>query len=226
MWATYKQWQDVGAQVRRGERGATVVFYKEVEPDGSTDAHDEPERPRLIARASRVFNAAQVDGWNPEVPNRPSEAEIHEGAESFISRTHAEVRYGGEVACYHVKDDYIEMPARERFFGTRTSTATENYYAVHFHELIHWTGAVGRLARELETRFGGTAYAVEELIAELGAAFLCADLHVTHEPREDHAAYIESWLRVLKEDPRAIFTAANRASSAVAYLERLSGGFR
>ena len=133
LWATYNQWQGAGAQVRRGERGATIVFYKEVEPDGSTDAHDEPERPRLIARASRVFNAAQVDGWNPSVPDRPSEAEIHEGAETFIRRTQAEVRYGGEVACYNVKGDYIEMPPRERFFGTRTSTATENYYAVHFH---------------------------------------------------------------------------------------------
>jgi len=113
------------------------------------------------------------------------------------------------------------MPDRELFVATSTSHATENYYATLLHELTHWSGHASRLKRDLINRFGDDAYAMEELVAELGAAFLCADLCITNTPRLDHAAYVSSWLKVLRDDTRAIFTAAAKASAAVDYLTGL-----
>ena len=113
------------------------------------------------------------------------------------------------------------MPERERFTGSATSTPTETYYATLLHELTHWTGHESRLDRDLSGRFGNEAYAMEELVAELGAAFLCADLSITNTPRPDHAAYIANWLEVLKRDKRAIFTAARKAAQAADHLASL-----
>ncbi len=110
------------------------------------------------------------------------------------------------------------MPEREAFTGTDTSTPAEGYYGTLLHELTHWTGHEKRCDRDLRNRFGSEAYAAEELIAELGAAFLCADVGVTPQPRLDHAQYVQSWLRVLKNDKRAIFTASSKAAQAADYL--------
>lgn len=115
------------------------------------------------------------------------------------------------------------MPNRERFSGTQTSNPTEAWYGTLLHELTHWSGAPHRLARQLSTRFGDDAYAAEELIAELGAAFLSADLGITSEPRPDHAAYLASWLKILKADKKAVFAAASAASKAADYLAGFSG---
>ena len=114
------------------------------------------------------------------------------------------------------------MPDRHRFIGTETSTATEGWYSTLLHELTHWTGASHRMDRTFGKRFGDDAYAMEEMVAELGAAFLCGDLGITAEPRPDHAAYIENWLRILKADRKAIFTAASAANKAAEYLAGLS----
>ena len=114
------------------------------------------------------------------------------------------------------------MPGRAWFWGTTTSSSTESVYATLLHELTHWTGAAHRLDRKFGERFKTQAYAFEELVAELGAAFLCGDLGVANEPRPDHAAYLAFWLRILKEDRRAIFTAAKLASTAADYLSNLS----
>lgn len=100
---------------------------------------------------------------------------------------------------------------------------TEDYYSVLCHELTHWTGSKARLDRLMKARFGDACYAMEELVAELGAAFLCADLGITHTPRPDHATYIAHWLQVLKSDKKAVFTAAAKASEAVHYLAKFSG---
>ena len=113
------------------------------------------------------------------------------------------------------------MPDRERFTGTATIGATESYYATLLHELTHWTGHPKRLARDLSGRFGQEGYAMEELVAELGAAFLCCDLGITNQPRPDHAAYIANWLTVLKRDTRAVFTAARQANEARGFLQGL-----
>jgi antirestriction protein ArdC len=224
LWGTYRQWQAAGGQVRRGEKSTVIVFYKELE----RAREDEAETPEtiLFARASRVFNIAQVDGVDvPPGEQAPHEDRIEplEAAEAFAAGTRARIQVGGDCAAYVPGTDTILMPDRERFTGTETLTPTEAWYGVLFHELTHWSGARQRLARDLSGRFGSEAYAMEELVAELGAAFLSADLGIALEPRADHAAYLAHWLKVLKADKRAIFTAAGHASRAADYLASLSG---
>lgn len=220
-WASYRQWERLGAQVRRGEHGTAIVFYNRLN-SAPTDELDESDRFRLVARAFRVFNLDQVDGWQPPgsspVSTVPALAEV----EAFVAATNAVVVHGGAKACYRRDFDRIELPARDRFRGTLTSSAREAYYGTLLHELTHWTGAPHRLNRTFGTRFGDHAYAVEELVAELGAAFLCADLRIANEPRPDHAAYVAPWLKVLNDDRRAVFTAAARANDAAAFLQAFS----
>lgn len=221
LWGTYRQWQARGAQVRKGEKASPVVFYKRLEAEEDHDEGSErSSRPRLIAKASSVFNAAQVEGFTVVADTAWNEPEFGpiERAEAFARSTGASIVEYGERACYIPATDYIQMPDRRRFKGTATSTPAEGFYSTLFHELVHWSGAKARLSRDLGNRFGGEAYAVEELIAELGAAFLCSDLEISPEPRPDHAAYIRSWLTVLKSDKKAIFTAASKASEANRFL--------
>ena len=221
-WATYKQWRALDAQVRKGERASLIVFWKELEREVEDKETGERESKKtLFARASCVFNADQVDGWKPPSAPEQNLVEVLNHAEAFTTATGAEVRHGGDRAYYRRSDDHVQMPDRERFTGSATSTPTETYYATLLHELTHWTGHASRLDRELSGRFGNEAYAMEELVAELGAAFLCADLGITNTPRPDHAAYIANWLEVLKRDKRGIFTAARKATQASDYLEHL-----
>ncbi|MDX1486450.1 MAG: zincin-like metallopeptidase domain-containing protein, partial [Alphaproteobacteria bacterium] len=221
-WATYKQWQLLGAHVRKGEKGSPVVFYKRyhaaqadrrdgiTKKRGHSEDHETPTR--WFARTSWVFNADQVEGWSPPRPVVKPSAEILSDAEAFVAKTRAVIRHGGEEACYRPEADVIIMPARETFTGTAHSDATESYYAVLFHELTHWSGHRDRLDRALTERFGDEAYAMEELVAELGASFICAECSITNTPRPDHACYIANWLAVLKNDKRAIFTATRKAT--------------
>jgi antirestriction protein ArdC len=219
-WGTYKQWQNRGCQVRKGEKGSLVVFYKTLEFEAEDPETGETEtEERLMARASTVFNADQVDGYEPEpLPEPANPAETIAAAEAFVKATGADIRHGGQRAYYNPCGDFVQVPERERFLGTDTSTPTEAYYGVLLHELTHWTGHEKRCARQFGKRFGDDAYAMEELVAELGAAFLSADLGITQAPRADHAAYLEHWLRVLKADKKAIFTAASQASRAAEFL--------
>jgi antirestriction protein ArdC len=203
--------------VRRGERGSCVIFYKqyEVEPNQS-DADDDGKR--RVARASFVFNVAQVDGFElPGLLDLPPIERIAR-ADALIAQTRAEILHGGEQAFYSRKYDCIQMPDDRLFTASDAGKRSEDYYAVLFHELTHWSGAEHRLGRELGKRFGDHAYAMEELIAELGSAFLCGSLSITPQPRPDHAGYIAHWLEVMKADKRAIFTAAAKASEAVSFL--------
>jgi antirestriction protein ArdC len=218
-WATYKQWASLGAQVRRGERASTVVFYREL--DAPADAGDD-DATRFVARASFVFNAEQVDGYTVESPPVTTGGIAPDTrADAFIHATGARIAHGGSRAFYRPSTDEIVLPPADAFVGTSTSTATEAYYSTALHELGHWTGAESRLARNFGKRFGDAAYAVEELVAELTAAFLTADLGVSNAPRADHAQYLASWLAVLRTDSRAIFTAASAASRAADYLHSL-----
>ena len=223
LWGTYRQWQEKGAQVRKGEKSSLVVFFKELAVDETNPETGETERGRrLIAKASYVFNANQVDGFalpEPQAPANP--AEVLTQVEAYVTATGARVAFGGEGAFYRPLTDTIHMPDRTRFVGSGTSSATECLYSTLLHELTHWTGIKTRCDREFGKRFGDDAYAMEELVAELGAAFLCADLGIANTPRPDHAAYISHWLTVLKADKKAIFTAASKASQAVDYLDGL-----
>lgn len=226
VWATYRQWAELGAQVRKGEKASMVIFYREYAVDADPDAADDNGM-RRVARASSVFNVAQVDGFAPaELPELPP-IERLQRAEAVIAASRADIRHGGEMAFYRrpVADgsgDYIQMPDERRFQATSDAQRSEDYYSVLLHELTHWTSTEERCHRELGKRFGDAAYAMEELVAELGAAFLCAELGITAMLRPDHAGYIAHWLDVMKSDKRAIFTAAARASEAVGYLKRLS----
>ena len=221
-WATYKQWSLLGAQVRKGEKGSVVVFYKQTGIEVSGIATGERENKSvLIARSSRVFNIKQVDGWQPPRPAAPDPIKMLVKAESFVTATSADIRFGGDRAYYRPKTDNIQMPDRDRFIGTETINVTESYFATLLHELTHWTGNISRLNRDLSGRFGHESDAMEELVAELGSAFLCSDLGITNRPRPDHAAYIAQWLTVLKKDTRAIFTAASKANEARRFLTGL-----
>ena len=214
IWGTYRQWQEKGCQVRRGEKSSLVVFYKTLtieEIDEDTGEAETGER--LLARASYVFNAAQVEGFelpSEALPVAPLFDPI-ERAETFAASTGARIEEGGESACFIPALDLIRMPDRRRFTGSDTSSPAEAFYSTLCHELVHWSGAKSRLDRDLSGRFGDDAYAIEELVAELGAAFLSADLGLSVEPRADHASYIRNWLTVLKSDKKAIFTAAAKA---------------
>lgn len=212
-WATYKQWADKGCQVRKGEKSSLVIFYKQLEwEDDDGEKHKRP-----MIRASFAFNADQVDGYEHEKP--PGEPiDRVKVADTHVNALGASIRHGGAQACYIPSLDVIHMPDEERFFDTDTSTRTEAYYSTLFHELTHWSGAKKRLDRDLSGRFGDEAYAMEELVAELSAAFQCAHLGITLEPRLDHAQYINNWLSVLKSDKKAIFSAAAKAQEATSFL--------
>lgn len=214
VWATYRQWTELGAQVRKGEKASPIIFWTIGDREQQRDAEDQEQgrRSQVFARCYSVFNAAQVDGFEvPILPKRP-QAERIAHAEAFFAATGIGIRHGGNRAFYRPAEDHIQMPPFEAFHDPIA------YYATLAHEATHATGHPSRCGRDLQARFGDEAYAAEELIAELGAAFLCADLALTSEPRPDHAAYVASWLKVLRNDKRAIFTAAAKAQEAVGWL--------
>jgi antirestriction protein ArdC len=232
VWMTFRQALALGGCVRRGETGTAVVYAGrskaargEAEDTGSPTRGVEPEalparrRGGAFLKRYTVFNLAQIDGLEERYPAPEPLAEPAriDRAERFFATVGADIRHGGTQAFYHPATDTVRLPEPGRF------AEIEAYYAVVAHELTHWTGHPSRLARDLHlSRFGATAYAREELIAELGAAFLCADLGLSLEPRSDHAAYLASWLRILGDDPRFIVSAAGHAERAVAWLQGLA----
>jgi antirestriction protein ArdC len=220
-WATYKQWQDVGAQVRKSEKASTIVFFKRLGEEEAKD--DESERsPRLFARASRVFNADQVEGWLPPESTYPyGSAAVFKSVAELVGASRAKIRHDCGMACYRIADDHIEMPPLAAFRGSPTSSATQAYASTLLHELVHWTGAKHRLDRGFDRPFDKEKLAAEELVAEIGAAYLCADLGVSNEPRADHAAYVAAWLKLLRDDKKAIFAASRCADRAATYLNDL-----
>ena len=217
-WASYRQWQSLEAQVNKGEHGSHILFYKPLDTNAEGDEEGQTSQ-RFVWRASVVFNVSQVTGWEVPQPPRTSLVQRLEHAERVIAATGAVIREGRlSQACYDPASDVIDIPPRSSFIGSTTSTPTEGLYATLFHELSHWTGHKTRLDRDLKGRFGSEGYAIEELVAELGAAFLSAELGITQEPRVDHAAYIGDWLRVLKRDPNALTHAASKASQAAEFV--------
>lgn len=221
-WGTYNQWSNLGTQVRKGEKSSVIVFYKHIEREVEEEDAGENETKRLLyARSYSVFNADQVDGWTPPQADEESHVNGIMRAATFIGRTCARIAHGGDRAYYDPRGDCIHMPDAWRFKETKTSSATENYYGTLLHEITHWTGHAERLGRDFTGRFGEQSYAMEELVAEIGAAFLCADLGVSNTPRQDHAAYVSAWLEVLNRDKKAVFTAASKAQQAAEYLVAL-----
>jgi len=219
-WMTYKQAAEIGGQVRKGERGSLVVYADRFTRTETNDKGEDIERSIPFMKGYTVFNCEQIDGLPERYYARPEPrtdgVKRIERAETFFASTGAVVRHGGNMAFYSVTNDHVQMPPFESFRDA------ESYYATLAHETTHWTRHPSRLAREFgRKRFGDEGYAMEELVAELGSAFLSADLDLTPEPREDHASYIASWLKVLKNDNRAIFTAASHAQRAADFLHGL-----
>ncbi len=219
LWMTYKQAAELGAQVRKGEQGSLVIYADRITMTEQNDSGEDVERSIPFLKGYTVFNAEQVDGLpirfdakpEPKAEPRPLIAV----AEEFFDRTGARFQHGGDRAYFSPARDLIQLPAADNFRDA------ESYAATKAHELIHWTGCPSRCDREFGKRFGDTAYAREELVAELGAAFLCTSLGITPEPRDDHAAYLDHWLAVLMADKRAIFSAATHAQRAADYLHDL-----
>jgi antirestriction protein ArdC len=202
-------------------RKALVYANSITRTEHDEDSGKDVEREIPYMKGYTVFNVEQIDGL-PEIyyakaaPQLEPPARI-ERAEKFFVNTGADVRHGGLSAFYSVTKDYIQMPPFESFRDA------ESYYGTLAHETTHWTSAKARLDRDFGGhRFGTNAYAMEELVAELGAAFLCADLEIATEPREENASYIANWLEVLHNDNRAIFTAAAHAQRAADFINKFS----
>jgi len=220
-WLTYRQALEMGGQVRKGERGTTVVFWQlrkigaTVDSFPERDEVDLHERVIPLLRAYTVFNFAQIDGLPASVcatEQRVWDAEAQ--AEDVLAASGARIQHGGSKAYYQPAVDQIQLPPRPAF-----ATAA-NYNATALHELAHWAAHPSRCHRDLFGRFGDDAYAAEELIAEMGSAFLCA--HCRIDGQLQHASYLSSWLRVLRADKRAIFVAATKAQQAADFVLSLA----
>jgi len=217
-WLTFKQAMQFGGNVRKGERGTTVVYADTFTPkkDGSStpESQSEDSRRRVpFLKRFTVFNIAQCDGlpFDYTVQPKPvSQALPIPAAEALIAATGAQFQRDDTKAYYHTGSDSIHVPPQESFFEPI------NFYRTALHELTHWSGAKHRLNRDFTGRFGSTAYAREELVAEMGSAFLCASLGIV--PTVRHADYIGNWLEVLKSDSRAIVSAASHAFKASDFL--------
>jgi antirestriction protein ArdC len=212
-WATYKQWNDAGIQVKAGEKATHIVFFKPVSVKTNAET-GETESNYCVIRGYAVFNVEQTD--IQIIPTEKPEGEFNPipACEDRIIKTGATISHGGDAAFYMPSQDRIQLPHKTAF------DSEANYYATAFHELAHWTGAKHRLNRELDKgKYGNPAYAFEELVAEMSAAFLCADYRIQGELR--HAGYIENWLKACRDDSKAIFKAAALAQKAVDYIQAL-----
>jgi antirestriction protein ArdC len=219
-WMTYKQAKELGGQIRKGEKAAPVFYAGEMIVKDEKKENEEEIIHYL--KSYRVFNVEQIDDlpeqyyFKPEQPEELEEVERLPLVDTFLNHTKAEIRHGGNLAYYSASSDYIQMPPIETF---KTNHA---YYATTLHELTHWTKSKDRLNRELGCKKrGDKGYALEELVAELGAAFLSVDLGIVPDIEGDHAAYIATWLKALKNDKKVIFHAASMAQRAADYVHKL-----
>jgi antirestriction protein ArdC len=210
VWGSFKQWKDLGANVKLHEKGTQIVFYKPVAGVKVTSEGEEISY-NSVFTTSYVFNAEQVEGIEiktRDIEDKPFLNNVD--IDNMVSNTGASIRHSGNSAYYRPSEDYINMPIKSDF------NDEAGYYATLLHELTHWSGAKHRLDRTKGKRFGDTAYAFEELIAELGSAFLCEKYSVKGDIR--HEGYIESWLKALKNDNKMIFKASAYAQKSTDYI--------
>lgn len=213
LWLTFKQAQEAGGKVRKGEKSEVVVFVSAIEKE-----NEKGETYRIpFLKAFNVFNVAQIDGLPQTIDPKPipqNEEDRIAEAEQFLASTGANIRHGESRAYFRPVGDLINLPPFETF------TSASAYYATAFHELTHWTGAEARLNRTFGKRFGDQAYSAEELVAELGSAFLCAEFGF--DTKGNDAAYIDHWIKFLTDHDQAIVAAASAASKACDYLRGLA----
>jgi antirestriction protein ArdC len=221
IWMTFRQSIELGGHVRKGETGSTVIYASRFTKSETDEHGGEVERDIPFLKAYSVFNVEQIKGLPEHFYHRPTPildpVERIEHADRFFVNTGSVIRHGGSRAFYSPSSDHIQMPIFESFRDAAS------YVAVMSHEHIHWTADSRRVGRDLSRYADRSERAREELVAEIGAALVCADLGIVPElePRPDHAAYVASWIKVLSNDRRAIFSAAAHAQRAVAYLHSL-----
>lgn len=221
-WAGYKQWQKVGAQVRKGEKATWGINWSKVTknrtdadgnnvigPDGKPVTYS-----FMVPRPFKVWNADQCElgEYKLPEPEELTETERVAAIDLVVDSCGATIKHGAQAAYYNPAADSVHMPIADAFH------TTEGYYSTLFHELAHWTGHSSRLDRLVPTRFGAKDYAYEELVAELSAVFTCGSLGLDSVDRPDHAAYLAHWLKGLKEDPRFLQSVASKAEAATAYV--------
>lgn len=215
VFGTYKQWQSLGAQVTKGQAGFKVIFFT---PFKVADAATGKDKFVPCFKAFTVFNADQVENWDGswiEEDDAEEEQQWNDvaTADALIDAVGADIRYLNQNrAFYSPSEDFIALPLRQQFKDD------SGFYGTAFHELVHWTGHETREARSFGVRFGSDDYAFEELIAELGAAMLSNVTQVDATPREDHAVYLNNWIKCLKDNPKAISKAASLAEKAVKFV--------
>lgn len=219
-WGSFKQWQSKKECIRKGEKGSMIVYYDMLEREVQGELKKVP-----FIKKSIVFNRSQLLNYRPEIPystelkkNLVDRIEVVDG---FIKNTSAIVEHHGNSAFYNRREDKIVLPLPEAFENTAACTATEGYYSTLLHELTHWTGNEKRINRNLGKSFGDEYYATEELVGELGAAFLCAEFDIAIAEKGNHASYIANWLKVLRDNKKFIFWAASEASKAVEFMKKL-----
>lgn len=220
IWMTFKQAKELNASVRKGSKGSQVVYADRITKTETAADGEDQERDIYFMKEYHVFNVEQIDGLPPHFYAAAAQpldpAQRIQSADQFFASTGADIRHGGNQAYYAPGPDLVQMPPFETFKDA------ESYCATLSHEMTHWTRHASRLDRDFgRAKFGDEGYAREELVAEIGSAFLCCDLGITPEPRDDHASYLDHWLKVLKEDKRAIFQAAAHAQRAVDFLHGL-----
>ena len=210
IWGSFKQWKDLGANVKLHEKGTAIVFYKPVSGVKVTSEGDEIIY-NSVFTTSYIFNAEQVEGIEIKprvIEDKPFSNNVM--VDTMVTNTGAHIKHGGNSAYFSPSEDYINMPIKSDFFDEA------GYYATLLHELTHWSGHKHRLDRTKGKRFGDTQYAFEELIAELGSAFLCEKYSVKGDIR--HEGYIASWLKALKNDNKMIFKASAYAQKSTDYI--------
>jgi antirestriction protein ArdC len=222
-WATFNQWKATNELVKKGEKGNLIVFYDAIEKEKDGEIQKIP-----FLKSYYVFNKSQLQSWKPMEPTEYAKPSVNQAIEksvpldNFIAETKAIIEAHDGGACYRPVDDKILIPYPEKFIDTPTCSAFEGYYSTLLHELTHWSGAKHRLDRTKGKKFGDHQYAVEELVAEFGAAFMCAEFGISTLDKGDHAGYIDNWLKVLKENKQVLSAAAGEASKAVDYLYSLN----
>lgn len=217
IWASYNQWRYIGHPVMEGQKSvAKVVFYTR-----TIDKNSEDEREYAMMRVTPVFNADQVKDYAPKIEPSDKVFNDYDVVEGFIENLDANINHGGSMAGYAPAHDKIVMPNKSAFIDTESATAEQHYYSTLLHELVHWTGHKDRCDRELILSKNKEDYAKEELVAEFGSALLCAMLSVTATPMEDHAHYLNYWIKMIKEDKRDLKNAIKKAQNAVQYLDNL-----
>lgn len=224
LWATYKQWASIGAQVQGGEKGTPLIRWgvsyqcATCGTKGATPCNAGHENSRTMwATVFTVFNADQVDGYEVEEVDLGDEPTRLAAVETFIENTGAVINYVKQNRAFYAPlEDEITLPVREQF------DTPESFYGTALHELTHWAGGPDRLDREKGKAFGDNAYAGEELVAELGSAFLSAQFGIEVEPHMNHADYLANWLTALESDPKSLYRAAKLAQESTGFLTNLA----